>query len=70
MTILFIAMWNILTPTPLLILWRVQDTMMGGANYGINPVGSYVRTFDLPKGWSQQRTIIHFAGVYSAAMIG
>ena len=21
----------------------------GGANYGINPVGSYVRTFDLPK---------------------
>lgn len=41
----------------------------GGANYGINPVGSYVRTFDLPKGWSKQRTIIHFAGVYSAAMI-
>ena len=41
----------------------------GGANYGINPVGSYVRTFNLPQGWSKQRTIIHFAGVYSAAMI-
>lgn len=41
----------------------------GGANYGINPVGSYVRTFDLPQGWSKQRTLIHFAGVYSAAII-
>ena len=41
----------------------------GGANYGINPVGSYVRTFRLPASWDGRRTIIHFGGVYSAATI-
>ena len=41
----------------------------GGKNYGINPVGSYVRYFDLPKGWKQQRTFIHFGGIYSAAFV-
>lgn len=41
----------------------------GGANYGINPVGSYVRFFDLPAGWEKQRTFIHFSGVYSAAFV-
>lgn len=39
----------------------------GGVNYGINPVGSYVRSFTLPQGWEKQRTIIHFGGIYSAA---
>lgn len=39
----------------------------GGENYGINPVGSYVREFDLPEGWDGRRTIIHFDGIYSAA---
>ena len=41
----------------------------GGKNYGINPVGSYVRFFDLPQGWEKQRTFIHFGGIYSAALV-
>ena len=41
----------------------------GGKNYGINPVGSYVRFFDLPEGWEQQRTFVHFGGIYSAAFV-
>ena len=41
----------------------------GGKNYGINPVGSYVRFFDLPKGWEARRTFIHFGGIYSAAFV-
>ena len=40
-----------------------------GENYGINPVGSYVRFFDLPKGWEARRTFIHFGGIYSAAFV-
>ena len=41
----------------------------GGKNYGINPVGSYVRFFDLPEGWDKQRTFIQFGGIYSAAFV-
>ena len=41
----------------------------GGKNYGINPVGSYVRFFNLPEGWENQRTYIHFGGIYSAAFV-
>ena len=41
----------------------------GGKNYGINPVGSYVRFFDLPAGWENRRTFIHFGGIYSAALV-
>lgn len=41
----------------------------GGANYGINPVGSYIREFDLPQEWSSQNTFIHFGGIYSAAFV-
>lgn len=41
----------------------------GGKNYGINPVGSYVRYFDLPEGWDRQRTFIQFGGIYSAAFV-
>ena len=40
-----------------------------GVNYGVNPVGSYVRMFDLPEGWDQNRTFIHFGGIYSAAFV-
>lgn len=40
-----------------------------GQNYGINPVGSYVRFFDLPDNWQGRRTFIHFGGIYSAAKI-
>lgn len=41
----------------------------GGKNYGINPTGSYVRTFTLPADWQQGRTFIHFGGIYSAASV-
>ena len=40
-----------------------------GKNYGINPVGSYVRTFNLPADWDSRRTFIHFGGIYSAAFV-
>ena len=40
-----------------------------GKNYGINPVGSYVRTFTIPENWNGQRTYIHFGGIYSAAFV-
>lgn len=41
----------------------------GGKNYGINPVGSYVREFELPAGWEAKRTFLHFDGIYSAANV-
>lgn len=41
----------------------------GGNNYGINPVGSYVRFFNLPEGWEKQRTFVQFGGIYSAAFV-
>ena len=41
----------------------------GGKNYGINPVGSYVRTFEVPNDWDGRRTFIHFGGIYSAAFV-
>jgi beta-galactosidase len=34
-----------------------------------NPVGSYRRTFTLPKTWSDRRVFLHFAGVKSAFYI-
>lgn len=40
-----------------------------GANYGINPVGSYTRTFSVPADWLARRTILHFGGIYSAAIV-
>ncbi len=40
-----------------------------GENYGINPVGTYRRTFSVDKGWLSKRTIIHFGGIYSAAFV-
>ncbi len=41
----------------------------GGENYAINPVGTYRRTFRVSEGWSGQRTLIHFGGIYSAAFV-
>lgn len=40
-----------------------------GRNYGINPVGSYVREFDVPADWTSRRTFLHFDGIYSAARV-
>lgn len=41
----------------------------GGANYGINPVGSYLRNFTIPANWDGKRTYVHFGGIYSAAFV-
>ncbi len=41
----------------------------GGKNYGINPVGSYRRSFEIPADWKGRRTLIHFSGIYSAASV-
>lgn len=41
----------------------------GGKNYGIDPVGSYIRTFTIPNSWDGRRTFIHFGGIYSAAFV-
>lgn len=37
--------------------------------YGVNPVGSYIRTFDLPENWQGKRLFLHFGGIYSAAYV-
>lgn len=34
-----------------------------------NPVGSYVRTFNVPEGWDSGRVILHFGGVYSGYQV-
>jgi beta-galactosidase len=34
-----------------------------------NPVGSYYRTFSVPKEWKDQEIILHFGGISSAAFI-
>ena len=41
----------------------------GGSHYGINPVGSYVRTFTVEGDWTGRRTFLHFSGIYSAAFV-
>ncbi len=41
----------------------------GGKNYGINPVGSYVREFEVPADWTKRTTFIQFGGIYSAAFV-
>lgn len=46
-----------------------EETNPSGANYGINPVGSYVRTFTLPDGWNSRRIFISFGGIHSAAFV-
>ncbi len=34
-----------------------------------NGAASYRRTFTLPEGWKDQRTVLHFDGIYSAAYV-
>jgi len=41
----------------------------GGANYGIDPVGSYVTYFTPDADWLSRRTFLHFDGIYSAALV-
>ena len=45
----------------------------GGANYAVNPVGTYHRSFHIPANWTPkeggQSTYIHFGGIYSCAQV-
>ena len=41
----------------------------GYSGYGVNPVGSYVRTFELPAEWDNNRVFVMFGGIYSAAYV-
>ena len=34
-----------------------------------NPVGSYLRTFTLPKNWKDRQVLLHFEGVHSASYV-
>ena len=62
--------------------WEMQgygDPMYINVNYAFadnppfincdNPVGTYTRTFTLPSTWKEQRTILHFDGLYSGAYV-
>lgn len=37
--------------------------------YGENPVGTYHKTFSIPKNWEKKRVFLHFDGIYSGAYV-
>ncbi len=41
----------------------------GGKRYGVNSVGSYIRSFNLPAEWENQRVFVAFEGIYSAGFV-
>lgn len=41
----------------------------GFDGYGVNPVGSYRRSFDIPATWGNKEVFVNFGGIYSAAYI-
>lgn len=41
----------------------------GYSGYGVNPVGSYRRTFTLPANWNDKQVFVMFGGIYSAAYV-
>ena len=38
-------------------------------SYAANPVGSYVRTFEMPSSWADKEVFINFGGIYSCAFV-
>lgn len=46
--------------------WRGPQPPMPPYIYRDNPVGSYVRDFEVPEAWDEQSVILHFGGVSSA----
>ena len=38
-------------------------------DYGVNPVGSYRRTFRISEDWHDKQIFVHFGGIYSAAYV-
>ena len=41
----------------------------GYDGYGVNPVGTYHRSFSVPADWKDKQIFIHFGGIYSAAYV-
>lgn len=41
----------------------------GYSGYGVNPVGSYIREFNVPASWSDKEIFVNFEGIYSAAYV-
>ncbi|MBP5360292.1 MAG: DUF4981 domain-containing protein [Bacteroidaceae bacterium] len=41
----------------------------GGKNYGVNPVGTYQLSFDADASWMQERSILRFGAIHSAAWV-
>ena len=41
----------------------------GGANYAVNPVGTYQLSFNVGSDWLGQRTILRFGAIHSAAFV-
>lgn len=39
------------------------------SDYGVNPVGSYVTTFNVPDDWDNHELLLNFGGIYSAAYV-
>jgi beta-galactosidase len=40
-----------------------------GVPHDYNPVGSYIRTFTLPRDWKGRQVLLHFEGVHSASYV-
>ncbi|TFF90506.1 MAG: DUF4981 domain-containing protein [Promethearchaeota archaeon] len=49
--------------------YSVRTDKIPSIDHEYNPVGSYRRRFDVPKGWEEREIIIHFDGVKSAFYI-
>ncbi len=41
----------------------------GYDGYGVNPVGSYIREFNIPENWGDKQIFVNFGGIYSAAYV-
>lgn len=41
----------------------------GYYGYGENPVGSYIREFEIPENWNEKQIFLNFGGIYSAAYV-
>ena len=43
--------------------WKVKTPIIPDTD---NPVGHYIKTFDVPQDWDGRQIVLHFGGVYSA----
>ena len=45
--------------------WRVKPPLIPDID---NPVGHYLKTFEIPENWKDRQVVLHFAGVYSGLL--